>query len=571
MKQSSATLKQVLIAFLVAVCPVAADAQGQSVIDTKHNLSVSGPGAVRATSEERVCIFCHTPHGGRGDAPLWNRTDPAGPYIPYNSPTLKSSPGQPTGASKLCLSCHDGTIALGDLLSEAAPVAMTSIVMPAGDGLIGTDLRDDHPVSFDYMDALAQSGGELTAPASWDPKVKLDPVGLMQCTSCHDPHDDQWGKFLVLNNIQSSLCRQCHAPEGFDPSPHAQSNATWNGSGTDPWPHTAFTTVADNACMNCHQAHHADGAIELVTHAQEETVCLVCHDGNTARSDMRPVFQKAYRHSVEFNTGVHQPGESPAGSSDHVECADCHNPHRAADGPAAAPAVMGELAGVSGIDAVGVELDEAQFEYEVCFKCHADGGVAPLHSITRQINSLNTRNEFATASPSFHPVEVPGMNPSVPSLLAPWTEGSMVYCSDCHGNDSPTASADGTAGPHGSTFEFLLARQYETGDPVAEGPGAYALCYGCHSRDSILANESFSSHAKHIVDAQTSCSVCHDGHGIDQNQGNALNNAHLINFDTSVVEQEPSLMLIEYQSFGGGAGQCTLRCHGVDHSPKTYP
>ena len=33
------------------------------VRNTVHNFSVTGPGAVRAVSEDEVCVFCHTPHG----------------------------------------------------------------------------------------------------------------------------------------------------------------------------------------------------------------------------------------------------------------------------------------------------------------------------------------------------------------------------------------------------------------------------------------------------------------------------------------------------------------------------
>ncbi len=46
--------------------------------------------------------------------------------------------------------------------------------MPPGDGLIGTDLRDDHPISFNYNDAQGQSQGLLTPADSWDPRVALD-------------------------------------------------------------------------------------------------------------------------------------------------------------------------------------------------------------------------------------------------------------------------------------------------------------------------------------------------------------------------------------------------------------
>src|SRR5690606_34219465 len=76
----------------------------QSIVDSPHNLSSSAPGPVNALAEDRVCIFCHTPHGSRTNAALWNRRDSSAFYIPYDSPTLRAKPGQPTGTSKLCLS-----------------------------------------------------------------------------------------------------------------------------------------------------------------------------------------------------------------------------------------------------------------------------------------------------------------------------------------------------------------------------------------------------------------------------------------------------------------------------------
>ena len=63
------------VLLLTSFCP----ASPQSVVNTVHNLSVSGPGTVRATSETEVCIFCHTPHNSKPMSPLWNRDDPGGP------------------------------------------------------------------------------------------------------------------------------------------------------------------------------------------------------------------------------------------------------------------------------------------------------------------------------------------------------------------------------------------------------------------------------------------------------------------------------------------------------------
>jgi hypothetical protein len=96
--------------------------QSQSVVTTVHNLSVTGPGTVKASSETEVCIFCHTPHNSKPAGPLWNREDPGATYVLYNSSTLQAVPGQPDGSSILCLSCHDGTIALGNVVSRTTDI-----------------------------------------------------------------------------------------------------------------------------------------------------------------------------------------------------------------------------------------------------------------------------------------------------------------------------------------------------------------------------------------------------------------------------------------------------------------
>ena len=107
------------IAFVAVLLASHAALNGQgSIATTKHNLSVGGPGTVRAQSETQICVFCHTPHNSRTQAPLWNRNDSGGTYTMYWSATMDaySSPAaapQPNGNSKLCLSCHDGTLALG--------------------------------------------------------------------------------------------------------------------------------------------------------------------------------------------------------------------------------------------------------------------------------------------------------------------------------------------------------------------------------------------------------------------------------------------------------------------------
>lgn len=557
-------------AFLPAL-PGIASAR-ESIINSPHNLSASGPGTIRAVSEDRVCVFCHTPHGARTNAPLWNRQDSAAFYTPYDSPTITAKPGQPTGSSKLCLSCHDGTIALGELVSEASPVAMSGgNLLPPGGTRIGTDLRDDHPISFSYVESLSRPRGELAAPHSWDPSITLDHQGMMQCTTCHDAHDNQWDKFLVMSNMGAGLCRECHRIDRFDDTAHALSTNTWKGTGNDPWPHTDYTDVASNACMNCHRSHHAPGPEGLLTSGRPENVCLTCHDGSVAHTNVADDFRKPYRHPVIETSGLYRPGERLMGTSDHVTCVHCHNPHKAIASPAEAPFVGGLMEGVPGITESGAYIDEAVYEYEVCFKCHADSRSGNIRSINRQVSSGSIRRQFATGSPSFHPVVSPGMNPDVPSLIAPLDEGSMIHCTDCHGGDSAIGGAGNSrSAPHGSNFPHLLNREYRTGSPVGESPSSYSLCYSCHDRSSILANESFPQHRAHIVEQQTSCAVCHDPHGIDMIEGNSINHANLINFDLAVVEPLPASGILEYTSLGSQSGTCSLRCHGRDHDNLRY-
>jgi hypothetical protein len=90
---------------------------------------------VRATTESQVCVFCHTPHSARVDAPLWNRSSASSNYVPYTSPSLQALPQQPNSFSKLCLSCHDGSIAIGSVLNPPNPLLSTTIAM-AGRGLV---------------------------------------------------------------------------------------------------------------------------------------------------------------------------------------------------------------------------------------------------------------------------------------------------------------------------------------------------------------------------------------------------------------------------------------------------
>jgi predicted CXXCH cytochrome family protein len=406
----------ILAAGLLAAGPAGA---ADTVLASKHDLSIAGGGAIKATREAEVCLFCHTPHRGTGDTPLWNHTMSQASYTPYSSTTIRSEIGQPTGASKLCLSCHDGTVALGMVHSRSNPIEMQSGVttMPAGRSNLGTDLSDDHPVSFKYDSALAATRGDLKDPSTLINEVKLDHNSDMQCTSCHDPHSNQYGKFLVRDNTASGLCVQCHAPPGWQDSVHRMSNKNWNGSGVDPWPFSEELTVSANACASCHVSHGAGTPQRLLTHADEERNCFSCHNGNVATKNVETDFNKFSVHPIFDNTGIHQPLEDVVNPPRHVECADCHDPHASQTQAATAPNASGALTGVRGVNSAGAIANAVQYEYELCYRCHADSANKGPARVNRQFPQTNTRIEFDSSNQSYHPIEVPSRNGTSVSAL----------------------------------------------------------------------------------------------------------------------------------------------------------
>ncbi len=560
----------IICACLILVFFMKIDTSEGGIQETRHNLSVTGPGPIKSTVEDRICIFCHSPERARGKRALWNRRDSKRHYVTYESSTTKANIGQPTGASKLCLSCHDGTIALGSLYSERREIPFEGGIryLPEGRTLIGTDLSDDHPVSFNYDKDLTLRNTEIENPDILLKVVRLEKGKELQCTTCHDPHNDMYGKFLVMPNKFSELCTVCHRKTEWSSTSHATSDAQWNSLGEDPWPHSSYETVAENGCENCHTSHAAGGHERLMNYFYEEDNCLVCHSGNVAGANIEKEIVKPYRHSVQDYSGVHDPVEDFLSKKidKHVECSDCHNPHSSnADKSAGAPMISGATAGVKGIDVSGVPVLPAVKQFEICFKCHADNDFVGEILIDRSIQEYNTRLEFAPSNPSYHPVISRGENLDVPSLFEGYTVESIIFCTDCHNNNDTS----GPRGPHGSSYKFLLAEKYEIEDFTEENPENYALCYKCHERESILNDESFRSHKVHVVDQNTPCSACHDAHGISLSMGNTTNNSNLINFDLTIVESDSQGRLL-FEDTGLFSGRCFLKCHDSSHEPKSY-
>lgn len=222
----------------------------QGILSTKHNLSPTGLGPVRATSQTdtlgaantEVCVYCHTPHGADTQvaAPLWNRAVNTTGYTMYTSPTMDATIAtQPTGVSLACLSCHDGTIAFdalrnlpgpGGFSADPAKTGVTSWTfqgttdkkMPVGITNLGPDLTNDHPVSIDYASAKSPSATDGTNSQVGFKQPTGDVFsngvrlysGKVECGSCHDPHRSNTNTFLRVANDGSALCLTCHKKDG---------------------------------------------------------------------------------------------------------------------------------------------------------------------------------------------------------------------------------------------------------------------------------------------------------------------------------------------------------------------
>ncbi|MCF7974574.1 MAG: hypothetical protein K9N55_12215 [Phycisphaerae bacterium] len=540
---------------IVTLCTLTAGAQvsSRSVMGSPHDLS--------ASTGSDACRFCHTPHGVSPKTVLWNQPLSTTVYKIYQSSSLEAMVGQPTGSSKLCLSCHDGTVALP--VAGMGSSRVSGATLKPGQANLGTDLSDDHPISFFYSDALSARDPQIRPASSLPAALALDRENELQCTTCHDAHNNQYGKFLTMPNERSAMCTSCHGLDGWRGSVHEQSTASVAGSSNPYFQQRQYSMVSEYACLACHSPHSADKSERLLHYRHTQDNCLSCHDGSVGL-DIRSQMSMMSSHDGTAYRDIHDLKESPVTSPRHVACEDCHNPHAIQTLSTQAPLINATMDKVSGVTASGGMIQHARYEYEVCFKCHGDNPSRLESRLTRVVSQTNTRLEFDPSGPSFHPVVSMGVSKNVPSLKLPMTVASVIYCTDCHGSSDSRVK-----GPHGSMFSALLKANYDTSDYTAESESAYALCYGCHSRNSIVSNESFPGHKRHL-DQRIPCSACHDAHGISSAQGSSTNHSHLINFDTGIVDKDPVTGRREFEDLGIQKGQCFLQCHGKQHSPENY-
>jgi hypothetical protein len=208
---------------LMVVCFVAGSARA-SIGGSKHDFGQFG------WAKNQICLPCHTPHnaivkdadGHLVAAPLWNHTLSTATYTLYvDEATGQNVTGAVDTNSRLCLSCHDGTVAVDSFGGGAGTQQLTG-------GLIGTDLSKTHPI------------GEAAVWPNPNPSYMVDPSlrdakrimplrkladgrSTVGCTSCHEPHNRaNTTSMLWVNNAGSGttvdgrtvsgsvLCMNCH-------------------------------------------------------------------------------------------------------------------------------------------------------------------------------------------------------------------------------------------------------------------------------------------------------------------------------------------------------------------------
>ncbi len=301
-----------------------------SVVNTPHNLSITntsgGQHLVGPTATTEICIFCHTPHGGDQSvaAPIWNRTvSSTSVYTRFSSMgriTFDAKEAPVGAVSIACLSCHDGSQARDAVINGPGSGQNNNSVLVGGgsgpgsgtwvDGTnastaylsnlnasdngrldgdliyLGTDLRNDHPISMQY------GGGGISFNSPTGPTI--DPDFSQSVNSAASPGG--YGS-LAANHASPNTTAGTQAgiaTGSVNYSANYGSNAIgpkwWVDTGTAGYQATDFPLytrtdlVGDPTpqpfveCATCHDPHSQNSTfLRLPGGNTRSQVCLTCH------------------------------------------------------------------------------------------------------------------------------------------------------------------------------------------------------------------------------------------------------------------------------------------------------
>ena len=456
------------------------------VTGTKHNFSMYGPGTTQATSTTEVCIFCHTPHFSQPGTPLWNKQDQGTTYVIYSTATMTANTlGQPTGSSRLCLSCHDGAIAIGSLLNAPGAVLADTlnlvgagVIDPATGALvstsaanIGIDLSNDHPISFAYSSSYP-TNSEVKDPGQNNVNISpavLDKGGNIQCTACHDPHSSAYVKFLRTaldpgaGNYGAGLCSLCHVKQYWNdialPVHREENTFTWTGTaGTDPTPWDPYdfgaTPSPTTLSSDVDSASTADiqvvstlgfpdsGRIKIDNE-------LIKYNGTSGGNAFTGIVR-----GIEGTAGAaHSTGAAVSGNNytdDDLKTHGCFSCHRSHGGTLGKSLLKGRNADNINMPMVGEEW--------TCLNCH-NGKMKDTKATNtifiKDINAVlsSTYKHDAKGTYNLHaPKRITTGTPSVREEPANLKDNRHAECADCHNPHSAKKGNHTVGGANGNSI-----------------------------------------------------------------------------------------------------------------------
>lgn len=492
---------------------------------TAHDVKLSLP----QTSDVK-CTYCHDPHGTNNPWALKN-----------NQPDT-------------CFTCHNANLNTLNLWNIQAQFNMTSR-HNMGDNLKCTNCHGPHT-------AQAAAGNILSDPDNTNNLWAGSKTDF--CLKCHDglppkkswltnyfvPEDvifpsmalnkffPGWDKSAYKSsghNIQGIQCDKCHHP-------HGSNNQRLTAYDLDSAPES--NTKEEGLCLKCH--------------GQAGPESWKNFNALLAQSSRHPITDKSDLHTDTENE------DNLGALKRHAECVDCHNPHENSPTPAktatSAPNAYGAIKGVAGVGIINGAPDTPSIfapkivdkEYELCFKCHSSFVQLPPDTTKpdpwiaedpfRLCSCHNTgavritvppsyptgtwpdtqkqdkSSEFNPSNPSFHPVEKAGKNLGIKDET--FVEGTAwnplpgddpnynaaspkIYCTDCHGNDTPGLPS----GPHGSGTAPILSSSN--------------ICLKCHKQtvyESGQADLLGSRYSHKMAATPGTCLYCHTAHGSSNNK-----------------------------------------------------
>lgn len=505
------------VTLLVCMLPPANAARQSKVSDTKHNLSASGPGSTKSGTESQVCVFCHTPHGANTAtvSPLWNRPSSGATYTPYSSESLDARSaqlgwtGQPLGSSKLCLSCHDGTIALGNVvnapgsgLGSAISVSGdTATKMPLGAGeysgytrFLGSDLSNDHPISITYDSTLSARDGELRTP---------------------DAQQRVMGGTLTINTTHPLVGPRATG-QGSGLGSSAAGTGLFGSSSTRPVLPLENTQGGGGGtgqvqCTTCHDPHIKESTLTNDTTDKADVnkernikflrrprfqlaqptntysdgndiICLACHDKGMQGNGKSWAYSSHANSAIAtqtYNTTDADTREFPQGMPVwKVACLNCHDTHTVAG------ARRLTRSGGDGTSSKNSTLEET------CYQCHFSTAViTPLTSVP------NIKSDFA-------------LTYRMPITTADQRATGGIERHDIGGNFN-----DGFSGGAGTTGSNCSGATNKCGADFVErqaylGKGnettnRHVECTDCHNPHRVVRHHMYSGVSGDITSTQT--------------------------------------------------------------------